>query len=141
MSIDSRSGKVTLGFIAVVLAVVAALGYRRRVERTRLAEELSVTDALTGLWNRRYLQQTIQMDVAASLRRRQRVALLRARECDVFAERATVLDQPIGVDQERAVVLGAGLRDLVDQRALGAQWLLEPIELELDRGQVHQLGI
>jgi diguanylate cyclase (GGDEF)-like protein len=41
-----------------------------------LAEELSVTDALTGMWNRRYIQQTIQMDAAGSLRRH-RAATLR----------------------------------------------------------------
>jgi len=55
--------------IAILIAVVAFFMYRRRVERTRLAEALSVTDALTGLWNRRYVQQTLQMEVAASLRR------------------------------------------------------------------------
>ncbi|HTE44791.1 MAG TPA: tetratricopeptide repeat-containing diguanylate cyclase [Gemmatimonadaceae bacterium] len=61
--------------IAFLMAIIAALLYRRRLERTRLAEELSVTDALTGVWNRRYVQQTIQMDVAASLRRHRMAAL------------------------------------------------------------------
>jgi two-component system cell cycle response regulator len=55
--------------IAILIAVIAFFMYRYRVQRTRLAEALSVTDALTGLWNRRYVQQSIQMEVAASLRR------------------------------------------------------------------------
>jgi diguanylate cyclase (GGDEF)-like protein len=58
--------------IAGVAALVIVIGvglYRRRVERARLAESLSVTDSLTGLRNRRYVDQTIDMDVAASLRR------------------------------------------------------------------------
>ncbi|MGE5099541.1 MAG: GGDEF domain-containing protein, partial [Deltaproteobacteria bacterium] len=55
--------------VAILIAVIGFFMYRRRVERTRLAEALSVTDALTGLWNRRYVQQTIQMEVAASLGR------------------------------------------------------------------------
>lgn len=55
--------------VAVFIGVVGFFLYRRRVERTRLAESLSVTDTLTGLRNRRYLQQTIDMDVAASVRR------------------------------------------------------------------------
>jgi diguanylate cyclase (GGDEF)-like protein len=62
--------------IAVVVVVIAFFLYRRRVERTRLAESLSVTDALTGLHNRRYVQQTIDMDIAASVRRN-RVATAR----------------------------------------------------------------
>ncbi|HVX40223.1 MAG TPA: tetratricopeptide repeat-containing diguanylate cyclase [Gemmatimonadaceae bacterium] len=55
--------------LALLIAIVAFGAYRRRVERTRMAEALSVTDALTGIWNRRYVQQTMHMDVAASLRR------------------------------------------------------------------------
>ncbi len=55
--------------VALLVAVVGFFLYRRRVESARLAESLSVTDALTGLRNRRYLQQTIDMDVAASVRR------------------------------------------------------------------------
>lgn len=54
---------------AILIAVVGFFLYRRRVEHGRIAESLSVTDALTGLRNRRYLQQTIDMDVAASIRR------------------------------------------------------------------------
>jgi two-component system cell cycle response regulator len=55
--------------IAILVAVVGFFLYRRRVERALLAESLSVTDALTGLRNRRYVQQTIEMDIAASVRR------------------------------------------------------------------------
>lgn len=55
--------------VALLVAIVAFGLYRRRLERSRLAEALSVTDALTGIWNRRYVQQTMHMDVAASLRR------------------------------------------------------------------------
>ena len=67
--------------IAILIAIVAFFMYRRRVERTNLAEALSVTDSLTGLWNRRYLQQTLQMEVAASLRRH-RVAERNGRTLD-----------------------------------------------------------
>jgi diguanylate cyclase (GGDEF)-like protein len=71
------------GIAAVAaLVIIIAFGlYRRRVERTRLAESLSVTDALTGLRNRRYLQQTIDMDVAASVRR-SRAAIVRGTTVD-----------------------------------------------------------
>lgn len=55
--------------VAALIFVVGFFMYRRRVERERLAESLSVTDSLTGLRNRRYVDQTIDMDVAASLRR------------------------------------------------------------------------
>lgn len=55
--------------IAVFIAVVAFLLYRRRVEGARIAESLSVTDTLTGLRNRRYVQQTVEMDISASVRR------------------------------------------------------------------------
>ncbi|MDB4874625.1 MAG: diguanylate cyclase [Gemmatimonadetes bacterium] len=55
--------------LAILVAVVGFFLYQRRVEGARLAESLSVTDALTGLRNRRYVQQTIEMDIAASVRR------------------------------------------------------------------------
>lgn len=53
---------------ALALAIGFVL-YRRRVDAARLASELSVTDALTGLRNRRYVEQTIDADVAAAVRR------------------------------------------------------------------------
>lgn len=59
--------------LTIVLALLAGLlgliVVRRRSDRARLAEELSVTDMLTGARNRRYVQQTVGMDMAASLRR------------------------------------------------------------------------
>ncbi|HEY0972006.1 MAG TPA: tetratricopeptide repeat-containing diguanylate cyclase [Gemmatimonadales bacterium] len=58
-----------LAVAIVLLAAAGILAFRRRTGRARAAEELSVTDTLTGLRNRRYLQQTIARDVAASLRR------------------------------------------------------------------------
>lgn len=67
--------------IALLIAVVGFALYRRRVERARLAESLSVTDSLTGLRNRRYVQQTIEMDIAASVRR-SRVGVARGEPVD-----------------------------------------------------------
>jgi diguanylate cyclase (GGDEF)-like protein len=55
--------------LAVLIAVTGFFLYRRRVEGARIAESLSMTDALTGLRNRRYVQQTIDMDISASVRR------------------------------------------------------------------------
>jgi diguanylate cyclase (GGDEF)-like protein len=54
---------------AVLLGMIGLLLHRRRGERARLAEVASVTDALTGVGNRRFLEQSLPMDVAASLRR------------------------------------------------------------------------
>jgi diguanylate cyclase (GGDEF)-like protein len=53
---------------AILLGLVGFAAYRRRVERSRLAEAMSVTDALTGVNNRRYFQQIIDLEVAGSLR-------------------------------------------------------------------------
>jgi PleD family two-component response regulator len=39
---------------------------RRRVESARIAERLSITDALTSLKNRRYVPQTIGAEIAAT---------------------------------------------------------------------------
>jgi diguanylate cyclase (GGDEF)-like protein len=55
--------------VAAVFGIVGYTMYRRRVESGRLAQRLSVTDALTGLKNRRYVLQTIKADLAASERR------------------------------------------------------------------------
>jgi two-component system, cell cycle response regulator len=54
---------------AVLLVVVGGFLYRRRIDRLSLVEEMSVTDSLTGARNRRYLEQTIEPDLASSLRR------------------------------------------------------------------------
>lgn len=63
--------------IAVVALLLGALGlvaYRRRADRIALAEELSMTDALTSARNRRYLQQMLPLDMATSLRRHRAAA-------------------------------------------------------------------
>lgn len=57
---------------ALLVLLIGAAAFRRHVEKSRLAEELSVTDSLTGLKNRRFLGQTIEAD-AAFCRRRHRV--------------------------------------------------------------------
>jgi two-component system cell cycle response regulator len=54
---------------ALLIGIAGVAAYRRRTGLARAAEELSVTDSLTGLRNRRYLQQTLDKDVAASVRR------------------------------------------------------------------------
>jgi diguanylate cyclase (GGDEF)-like protein len=61
-----RNAVAGAGLLALAIGFVL---YRRRVDAARLASELSVTDALTGLRNRRYVEQTIEADVAAALRR------------------------------------------------------------------------
>ncbi len=69
--------------IAIVLLSAAGLvAYRSRAGRARAAERLSVTDTLTGLRNRRYLQQTIARDVAVSLRRHRNARMARERPSD-----------------------------------------------------------
>lgn len=55
--------------VAIVLGLLGLLLYWRRAERGRLAESASMTDPLTGVKNRRYLDQTVPKDVAAVLRR------------------------------------------------------------------------
>jgi diguanylate cyclase (GGDEF)-like protein len=56
---------------SALLLGLAGLGlYRRRAESARIAEQLSVTDPLTGLKNRRYLLLTIGADIAAGDRKR-----------------------------------------------------------------------
>jgi len=55
--------------VTLLLGAVGFLFYRKRVEAARLAEELSTTDSLTGLRNRRYVGQTMEVDAATALRR------------------------------------------------------------------------
>jgi diguanylate cyclase (GGDEF)-like protein len=64
-----RSQRNLVAGSAVLCALVGFGLYRRRVESARLAERLSVTDALTGLKNRRYVLQTIGAETAAVQRR------------------------------------------------------------------------
>ena len=64
-----RSQRNLVAGSAVFCAVVGFGLYRRRVESARISEQLSVTDALTGLKNRRYVLQTIAADAAAVQRR------------------------------------------------------------------------
>ena len=65
----SRLQRNAVGGAGVLALAIGFVLYRRRVDAARLASELSVTDALTGLRNRRYVQQTIDADVAAAIRR------------------------------------------------------------------------
>jgi diguanylate cyclase (GGDEF)-like protein len=60
--------------VALLAGLVGVARFRRRAERARMAEELSVTDTLTGARNRRFLLQTIELDVAASVRRHRAAA-------------------------------------------------------------------
>ncbi|MCI0612511.1 diguanylate cyclase [bacterium] len=54
---------------SILLGIVGFLMYRRRVESARIAEQLSLTDSLTGLRNRRFIWQTIGYDLASCLRK------------------------------------------------------------------------
>lgn len=65
----SRLQRNTIAGAAVLMLMIGFVLYRRRVDAARLASELSVTDALTGLRNRRFVQQTIEADVAGAVRR------------------------------------------------------------------------
>jgi diguanylate cyclase (GGDEF)-like protein len=84
--------------LALLVVVVGFFMYRRRVEHARMAEALSVTDALTGVWNRRYVHQTMQMDVAASLRRHRAMASRGA-----FPEDADLIFMMLDVDHFKRV--------------------------------------
>ncbi len=101
LQLEARTGESQrdgAAALAILIAVVAFFLYRRRVERSRLAEAMSVTDALTGLWNRRYVQQTMQMDTAASLRRH-RAALARG----AAAEDADLIFLVLDLDHFKSV--------------------------------------
>ncbi len=74
--------------VGILLGLLGLVAYRRRVDRTRLAEELSMTDSLTGARNRRYVEHMLPLDIASS-RRRYRAAVERGlpppEEADVGA--------------------------------------------------------
>jgi diguanylate cyclase (GGDEF)-like protein len=90
-----RDGAAT---VAILIAVIGFFLYRRRVERERLAESLSMTDTVTGIRNRRYVHQTIDLDIAASLRRN-RTAAARG----VTVDDADMLFFMVDIDHFKAV--------------------------------------
>lgn len=65
----SRLQRNAVAGAGVLMLLIGITLYRRRSDAARIAADLSVTDALTGLKNRRYVQQTIEADVASALRR------------------------------------------------------------------------
>ncbi len=70
--------------LALLLALALWVLHYRRTERAQLAETLSVTDPLTGVPNRRYVQRTVPGDVSAALRRHRAVPLGEvARDADI----------------------------------------------------------
>lgn len=74
----------SLAALALLLALALLVLHYRRTERAQLAETLSVTDPLTGVPNRRYVQRTVPGDVSAALRRHRAVPLGEvARDADI----------------------------------------------------------
>jgi len=61
-----RNASVAIALLGVALVMVL---YLRRAERARIAEQLSLTDPLTGAKNRRFLQQLIEPETALTIRR------------------------------------------------------------------------
>jgi diguanylate cyclase (GGDEF)-like protein len=71
LAADRRRVLLTiLGGSSLLLALIALGIYRRRVVAARQARELAITDPLTGLKNRRYMQLTMGGDIAAAQRKR-----------------------------------------------------------------------
>ena len=64
-----RTQRNLVALSAGLFGIVGFGFYRRRVESARIAEQLSVTDVLTGLKNRRYVLQTVGGEAAAVQRR------------------------------------------------------------------------
>ena len=54
----------------MLLGLIAFSIYRRRANSARMAQELAVTDPLTGLKNRRYTLLTMGGDIAMAERKR-----------------------------------------------------------------------
>ena len=76
MTAESLAFSDVVALVALLAMCAMFLLYRRRAERARQAEELSLTDPLTGLRNRRFLDQVIGMDVATSLRHHRDAAIV-----------------------------------------------------------------
>jgi diguanylate cyclase (GGDEF)-like protein len=60
--------------VAVGLGVIGFSLYRHRADANRLTERFGMTDALTGLKNRRYVLQTIDADCTMAMRRHRMAA-------------------------------------------------------------------
>jgi diguanylate cyclase (GGDEF)-like protein len=83
-SVDRQRLQLNLMIGASLFMGLIGFGvYRRRVESARIAEQLSVTDSLTGLKNRRYVMQTIAADLAAVQRRRRDALPAEAADADL----------------------------------------------------------
>jgi diguanylate cyclase (GGDEF)-like protein len=70
--LEARERTLERNVTAVIALLAAALGvivYRRRAERARLAEALSLTDPLTGAKNRRFVEQMVETETAIAVRR------------------------------------------------------------------------
>ncbi|HEX7018682.1 MAG TPA: GGDEF domain-containing protein [Gemmatimonadaceae bacterium] len=76
MTPESLAFSDVVALVALVAMCAMFMLYRRRAERARQAEELSLSDPLTGLRNRRFLDQVIGMDVATSLRHHRDAAIM-----------------------------------------------------------------
>jgi diguanylate cyclase (GGDEF)-like protein len=71
LAADRRRAQLTIfGGSSLLVALIAISIYRRRVVTARQARQLAVTDPLTGLKNRRYMQLTMGGDIAAAQRKR-----------------------------------------------------------------------
>ncbi len=68
---SQRSQRNVLLGAAIFLGIVGYLVHRKRVESASITERLSLIDSLTGLRNRRFVLQTIDYDLASSLRKYQ----------------------------------------------------------------------
>ena len=84
--------------VAVLLALLGLISYRRRVDHERIAQQLSITDPLTEAKNRRYVEQTIAADLAVSARRH-----LRAAQRGAVAEESDIVFLLLDLDHFKGV--------------------------------------